>query len=469
MPFTVQPEQVAHGLARRPLAFYLDSAMGKERLGRFSFFGLDPFLSVRAQGRRSEVLGRHGYRIVHGDPFDLLRGLLVQYQVPPGDFPMPLVGGAVGYLGYGLRHCIEKLPSRAHEDLHLPDLYLGFYDVHVALDHLLGKMYVVSTGLPEGSSAGRRQRAYTRAREMRRWLERLAQASPAVEQMFPAVAARMESNMTREAYVGMVQQARRYIEEGEVYQVNLSQRFRAPLAAPSHQLYARLRQLNPAPFAAYLRFPGLAIASSSPERFLRLRGSTAETRPIKGTIRRGKTQTADAALAAALRDSHKDRAEHIMIVDLERNDLGRVCETGSVQVSEFMALERYATVHHLTSTVEGVLRTDKDRIDLLRACFPGGSITGAPKVRAMEIIDELEPTARGIYTGAIGYFSFDGGLDINIVIRTIVATGGYAYFHVGGGIVYDSDPEKEYQESLDKGEALMDALGGNVPSVVPGR
>jgi len=227
---------------------------------------------------------------------------------------------------------------------------------------------------------------------------------------------------------------------------------------PHWELYRRLRQINPAPFAAYLGFEGVSVVSSSPERFVHLSGKAVETRPIKGTRRRGETEAEDKALAAELLASAKDHAENVMIVDLERNDLGRVCEVGSVAVTELAALETFPTVFHLTSTITGKLREDKDGIDLLQATFPGGSITGAPKIRAMEIIDELEPTRRSVYTGSIGYLGFNGDIDLNIAIRTFIVKDGKAYFQVGGGIVYDSDPEAEYRETLDKGKALFDAL-----------
>jgi para-aminobenzoate synthetase component 1 len=269
----------------------------------------------------------------------------------------------------------------------------------------------------------------------------------------------LRSNFTRDEYLQAVENAIEYIANGDIFQVNLSQRFSVDLAVDPYELYLRLRSISPAPFACYLNFGEVTVASASPERFLHLDGNTVETRPMKGTRPRGQSPAEDDVLGVELLKSEKDRAENIMIVDLERNDLGKVCEYGSVQVSDLCKLEKYATVFQLTSSVTGKLREDKDRIDLLKAAFPGGSITGAPKVRAMEIIDELEPTRRGIYTGSVGYLGFDGCMDLNIVIRTFVIKGGKVYFQVGGGIVSDSDPEAEYQETLDKARALMAALG----------
>jgi para-aminobenzoate synthetase component 1 len=271
----------------------------------------------------------------------------------------------------------------------------------------------------------------------------------------------IRSNFTKDKYLTAIRRAKAYIAAGDIYQVNLSQRFSGPLPVPPFDLYTRLRARNPAPFAAFLDFGEMQILSSSPERFLQVEARTRQvrTRPIKGTRPRGNTPEQDADLGRELLLSEKDRAELVMIVDLERNDLGRVCETGSVHVPELMVLERDPTVHHLVSTVAGRLPPERNRMDLLRAMFPGGSITGAPKIRAMEIIAELEPTRRGVYTGSIGWLGFTGDMDLNIAIRTFVVRDGMAHFQVGGGIVADSDPEEEYEETLHKGRALMEALG----------
>jgi para-aminobenzoate synthetase component 1 len=256
-----------------------------------------------------------------------------------------------------------------------------------------------------------------------------------------------------------VARARQYIIDGDIFEVNISQRFETELTIPSFELYKKLRAINPAPFASYFGFEDVTIVSASPERFLKVQGDWVETRPIKGTVRRGATPREDRARARELLSSIKDHAENMMIVDLERNDLGRVCRYGTVRVTELAILETFPTVFHLTSTVVGRLREGKNRIDLLKATFPGGSITGAPKIRSMEIIDELEPTRRSVYTGSIGYFGFDGNMDINIVIRTFLIKGNRAYFQVGGAVVYDSDPESEYRETIDKGRALIRSLG----------
>jgi para-aminobenzoate synthetase component 1 len=274
----------------------------------------------------------------------------------------------------------------------------------------------------------------------------------------------LRAGFSREEYIAAVEKARQYIIDGDIFEVNLSQRFETDLCTTPYELYKRLRRLNPAPFACYLGFDDVIVASASPERFLRLREGCVETRPIKGTRPRGKNTKKDQKLADELISSLKDQAENIMIVDLERNDLGRICQYGSVKVTELAILEVYPTVFHLTSTVIGRLEEGRGIVDLLRATFPGGSITGAPKVRAMEIIDELEPTRRSIYTGSIGYFGFDGNLDLNITIRTFIIKGGKAYFQVGGAVVYDSNPEDEYQETLHKAKAMIDSLSNPTSS-----
>ena len=456
----------AHALAatfsRRPYPFFLESGMREGGLGRFSFLGCDPFLLMRSHGRDIKVLERGGERSLYADPLDVLQSLLDCYRLPEGDFPVPFVGGAVGYLGYDLGRLIERLPGGPVEDVPLPEAYLCFYDAMVAYDHVRGEAYLLSTGLPEPPGPARQARAGRRMAELSRLVqEPLCPVEPAGALAGSPV--KPCSNFTREGYLRAVQRAKEYIVAGDIYQVNLSQRLQAPWPGGPWELYQRLRAVNPAPFAAYQDFGEFAVVSASPERFLRLSGDRIETRPIKGTRPRGATPSEDRRLARELLASEKDRAEHIMIVDLERSDLGRVSRTGGVAVDEMMALERYATVHHLTSTIRGRLRPDRNVADLLRATFPGGSITGAPKIRAMEIIDELEPTRRGVYTGAIGYFSVTGDLDLNIAIRTIVVKDGVAHFQVGGGIVHDSDPDAEYQETLDKGRALIEALGTALP------
>jgi len=392
-----------------------------------------------------------------GNPFDVLGELLEVYTLEGSQADIPFVGGVVGYLSYDLCHFIERLPTTAVDDLNLPECYLAFYDAIVAFDHLKGKTYVVSTGFPELEEDRRQRRARERLSELRSRVL-LCPPPPITKEVLSEEKSVLRANFSHEGYLEAVATAREYICAGDIFQVNLSQRLEADLNIPPYELYRRLRKINPAPFANYFNFDDVSIVGASPERFLKVRGDRVETRPIKGTKPRGKTPEEDKALAQSLLDSVKDRAENVMIVDLERNDIGRVCRYGTVKVAELAILETYPTVFHLTSTVVGQLSEGKGRIDLLKATFPGGSITGAPKVRAMEIIDELEPTRRSVYTGSLGYLSFGGDMDLDIVIRTMVIKGGRAYFQVGGAIVYDSEPEAEYIETLDKGKALIQAL-----------
>ena len=445
----------------RHFSFFLDSGMDPGKLGRYSFIGSSPFLVLSSRGSEITLIQGTEKSNLSGNPFDVVNNFLQLYRLDSTSPPAPFIGGAVGYFSYDLCHFIERLPSTAVDDLKLPECYLGFYDLVLAFDNLQGKAYVISTGFPELRETERMERASQRLKEVK---ERLADVSasgreaPLMPISSTVEQVTLAGGFTHQEYVDAVEKARQYIIDGDIFEVNLSQRFEAKLTITPYELYRRLRQINPAPFACYLDFEEVSVVSASPERFLRVRGDWVETRPIKGTRPRGKTTVEDEVLANELMSSVKDRAENIMIVDLERNDLGRVCRFGTIKVTELAILETFPTVFHLTSTVEGKLREGKNCIDLLKATFPGGSITGAPKVRAMEIIDELEPTKRSVYTGNIGYLSFNGDLDLNIAIRTFLVKGSRAYFQVGGAVVYDSDPEAEYQETLDKGRALINAL-----------
>jgi para-aminobenzoate synthetase component 1 len=413
--------------------------------------------------------------------------------------PVPFASGLAGYLAYDFKDLLERYPRRARREIDFPDLSLGFYDVVWAWRRATGEGWVVSTGIsdldPEDRAARdgaaweravRDQMARARARLEEQWRRIEAAPAEASRRVAPAEASRrvvsaeplrpasasgaarlaggparpaISSNFTRDEYLRMVERALGHIAAGDVYQVNLAQRFRVEPASPLPEIYRSLREAAPAPFLAYLSLPGGGIASSSPERFFRIEGTRIETWPIKGTRPRGGTLEEDGELAGALRRSEKDRAENVMIVDLERNDLGRVCEIGSISVPALCEVVSHTNVHHLVSRVEGLLRDDVRPVDVFRAMFPGGSITGTPKIRAVEIIDSFEPVRRGVYTGAIGYWDVGGDCDWNIAIRTVVASGGAASFHVGGGIVTDSTPESEYEETLVKASGMMRALG----------
>ena len=450
------------GLFREePYPFFLDSRMDPEKLGRYSFLGCRPFLLFRSKGSALEVIRGGRSECFVGEPFRALSDLVERYRFPSdlgNETLPPFLGGAVGYFGYDLGHFVEELPCTTVDDLPLPDCFFAFYDTIVAFDHMLRRTYLCWCEVPGEARSDLAERI---RRELGRRVlpgPRGPTSAPFVRTEIPS--GRLQGNFSRAGYLDAVRRAKEYIAAGDTYQVNLSQRFVASLPVSPFDLYARLRARNPAPFAAYLDFGGGQILSSSPERFLHFSARTrvVSTRPIKGTRPRGVTPEEDQALARELLSSEKDRAELVMIVDLERNDLGRVCEIGSVHVPELVVLEQYATVFHLVSTVVGRLPLDRHCLDLVRATFPGGSITGAPKIRAMEIIDELEPTRRGVYTGAIGYLSFTGDMDLNIVIRTMVMKEGTVWFQVGGGVVADSEPDAEYQETLDKARALMEVL-----------
>jgi para-aminobenzoate synthetase component I len=467
------------GLAYR---LFLDSAATDTPIGRFSFLSADPVAVVRSKGARTERLDlTSGTRSrAEGDALSVLRLLLAPFAAEPvADVP-PFQGGAAGYLAYDWAHQLERLPYPRHDDLHLSDVVLGVYDWVLAWDHAARRAWLVSTGIPEMSAAARRRRKVRRAAFVRERLgssarhrasrvrNRVSPTRHDAAPSYPIIASQrdapldLRSSFTHRAYLDAVAQVREYILAGDIFQANLSQRFDAPLRETAWAFYRRLRTRNAAPFAAFLDLPAAAVLSASPERFLSVDvEGRVETRPIKGTRPRGLGPEHDAALGQALVESDKDRAENLMIVDLMRNDLSRTCAAGSVRVPELCALERYATVHHLVSTVVGRLARGADALDLVRAAFPGGSITGAPKVRAMEIIAELEPSQRGVYCGAIGYWSVTGALDMNIAIRTTVARDGHLYFNAGGGIVADSDPEQEYLETLDKARGIIDAIGGS--------
>jgi len=434
-------------------SFILDSSMPESELSKFSIIGFDPFLRLESKGDRITLSRGRLSEIYFGNPLDRLSELLSRYRFR-NDTKLPIIGGAIGYFAYDLCHHIEKLPKNAVDDIKLPDMALGFYDTFVIVDHLVNKTFVVSLIFSEDET----NTAVLKAREIKALIESAKSKEHILGKNISTHKANPLSNFTPDEYYKIVERAREYIHDGDIYQVNLSQRFETDIQVSPILLYEGLRNLNPAPFAAFLNFAGYSVLSSSPERFLSLEGTQLETRPIKGTWPRGRDKSEDETNKQLLKNSVKDKAENLMIVDLMRNDIGKVCKIGSVNVTDLFAVESYATVHHLVSTVTGELRDGLDAVDCIKATFPGGSITGAPKIRAMQIIDELEPTCRSIYTGSIGYIGFDGSMDINIAIRTIIIKGRKAYYQVGGGIVWDSVPQTEYEETLHKGRSLYNAI-----------
>jgi para-aminobenzoate synthetase component 1 len=452
-------------LAVLPHVVFFDSALAHPRLGRYSFVAADPFLWISARGTCVRVRGEAQAR-QPADPFAVLAECLGRFRAEPVAGLPPFQGGAAGLFGYDLCHHIERLPRPAHDEFETPDLGIGLYDWVLAFDHGQNRAWLVSTGFPE-SGTGQRRHAARRAAEVKRRLRAPPQAPRPLEADSPVQPAaawpvpgfeRLASSFRREEYLATARRAVEYIHAGDCFQVNLSQRLLWPAEESPIELYRRLRACNPAPFGGYLDLGTFAVASASPERFLWVEGERVETYPIKGTRPRGRTPDEDRALVQELLASPKDRAENVMIVDLLRNDLGRVCRYGSVEVAAVCRLESYPFVHHLVSEVHGRLRLGQGPIDLLRAAFPGGSVTGAPKVRAMEIIAELEPTARGPYCGSLGYIGFDGSTDTNILIRSLTIGRGWAQFPVGGGIVADSVPEQEYEETWHKAAGMLRAV-----------
>ncbi|MEQ9348894.1 MAG: aminodeoxychorismate synthase component I [Thalassospira sp.] len=426
---------------------------------RFSYIVMSPIHKLTSKNGQVMLDGFP----VPGDPFDVLGGLLSRYQQESHDDLPPFQGGAVGYFGYELAHQTEVLPTAVDDWLSMPDMVVGIYDLVIAFDQEDRRMWLISTGTPEETGPVREKRAIERMALVRKYL-RLARPlidAPTVPHKPSRTA--WQSNFDRSSFKSSVQKVIDYIFAGDIFQANLSQSFRAEYDTDSipdrFSLYRRLREISSAPFGAFLNFGDVAILSNSPERFLKVKKGQVETKPIKGTRPRGETPLSDAELAQELMLSPKDRAENIMIVDLLRNDLSKVCKPHSVKTPAICALESYANVHHLVSTVTGNLQTGKSAVDLLRASFPGGSITGAPKIRAMEIITALEGTTRGAYCGAIGYLGFDGAMDTNIAIRSLCVNGGRMAFNVGGGIVADSDPELEYEETLIKATKMFELFG----------
>ena len=422
-------------------SFILDSSMDKEKLGRYSFISSNPFKILK-------------YKNSSENPLDSFREELNKYKTV-NNTHLPFVGGAVGYLSYDIGNYIEKLPRTAIDDMNVYDLYFGFYDHVIVIDHLEEKTYIATPDIDIEKEKLIMERLELKILEAdKNGVDSICYEEKEVEPI------KLKSNFTKKEFEKSVQKVKDYIRSGDIYQANLTQRFSGKTTLSSYELYRDLRRISPAPFGAYLNFDDFNILSNSPERFIKCIDRQIETRPIKGTRPRGRTDEEDLRLQEELINSEKDRAELLMIVDLERNDIGRISKIGSVKVPELFVIEPYANVNHLVSTVVGTLKDGKDAVDVIKATFPGGSITGAPKIRSMEIIDELEPTQRNVYTGSIGYIGFNGDMDLNIAIRTIVKKEDEVYFQVGGGMTWGSNPKDEYQETLDKAKSIMRALRG---------
>ncbi len=433
-------------VAAEPWAMFLDSNADSPGGGRWDILALAPRATLCTAGAVTEVRGGNRLTRTLADPMDVLREALGQRvdAAAAAELGLPFVGGAIGWLGYELGRRFERLDLGTPLPATAPQLAVGIYDWTLLVDHQARATYLVGQGDP----ADPRRQRLRRVAEGRLWARR---------RPFQVTGPPM-SDMSHAGYARRFAAVQEYIRAGDCYQVNLARRWQAPVAGDAWAAYRRLRQVNPAPFGAYLSTPGMQVLSASPERFLAVRDRLVETRPIKGTAARHPDPDHDRALAARLAGSAKDLAENLMIVDLLRNDLGRCCETGSIRVPELFRLESYAGVHHLVSTVTGRLRSDADAPALLRACFPGGSITGAPKIRTMQIIDELEGAPRGLYCGAIGYIGFDGAMDTSIAIRTATVADGRLDFRAGGGLVADSDCDAEWSEIGLKARAMLELV-----------
>jgi para-aminobenzoate synthetase component 1 len=453
LPYHADTAALFGAVAAEPWAVFLDSNADRAVGGRWDILALAPRVTLRTVGELTEI--RAGHRLQHSsdDPIALLRSLLGTPAAPAPVAGLPFAGGAIGWFGYDLGRRFERLGPMSPLPANAPQMAVGLYDWALVVDHHARTTTLVGRGDP--------------ADPVRQRLRRLAQRRTASAAGHFHVVGALISDVDRASYAQRFAAVQRFIRAGDCYQVNLARRWQAPVGGDPWAAYRRLRELSPAPFAAYLNTPGVQVLSASPERFLAVRGGRVETRPIKGTAARDPDPARDRALAAALAASPKDRAENLMIVDLLRNDLGRCCVTGSVRVPALFAIESYAGLHHLVSTVTGRLRPDADALALLRASFPGGSITGAPKIRTMQIIDALEGAPRAVYCGAIGYIGFDGSMDSSIAIRTASISDGLLDFRAGGGLVADSDCAAEWAEIGLKAGAMLALLRESMADAGP--
>jgi para-aminobenzoate synthetase component 1 len=420
----------------------LDSARDAETLGRYSFIGVNRFLSFKSKNG----MCYKGAEVYVGDTFEELNKITKEYAIE-NNTDLPFVSGGIGYFSYDLARELEELPNIAKEDIDIPHCYYNFYDNIIILDNFENSAYITALGILKSQ----KDSIYD-------IMQRIQKGNEIVYEKVGGITNKFTSGFEKSNYMQTISKVRAYIKSGDIYITNLTQRFSCNINRGAYEIYKDLRHINPAPFAALMNFEGFNIICSSPERFLSIKNRVVETRPIKGTMPRGFDAAEDLKNKNILINSEKDKAELLMVVDLERNDLSKVCSPGSVKVTELFKLEEYSTVFHLVSTIVGELKEAVSPLECIKACFPGGSITGTPKIRSMEIIEELEPVRRNIYTGALGYLGFEGNVDLNIIIRTILIKDNKAYFGVGGGITWDSQEEFEYDETLDKAKALMRVL-----------
>ena len=449
-------KQIAHG---DKFSFLLESVERGEQLGRYSFIGTKPEIVFKCKNNKGSIFTRHKKKQVslpHG-PLPFLRDMMSKYKFVINDLLPPFCGGAVGYFSYDIIRFIEKLSIHTTDDLNLPDCVLMFTDTIVIFDHLLHKMKVVSNvHLNDKTDPSK---AYDQAiQKIDRIIEKLNMSVQKYRNKNSKTKHRLKSNLTKNQFTKIVKKAKEYIKAGDIIQTVLSQRLETRINVDAFDIYRALRIINPSPYMYYLKLDSFEIAGSSPETLAKVENKTVKERPIAGTRPRGKTEIEDKALVKELLSDPKELAEHIMLVDLSRNDIGRVCKYSTVKVGELMSIEKYSHVMHIVSDVQGKIKPNLDSIDVLNACFPAGTVSGAPKIRAMELIEELEPTRRGPYAGAVGYLSFSGDMDTSITIRTAIIKNNTAYLQAGAGIVADSVPEKEYSETLNKAKVLVKAI-----------
>ncbi|MBI4698684.1 MAG: anthranilate synthase component I family protein [Nitrospirae bacterium] len=455
LPF-IPPQQVYESI-RGPYSFLLESIKGPEKIARYSFAGAEPFMTYSVKNGSIAIQAKEKNIITSLSPLKKLKELIASYNIEPAKGLPPFLGGAVGLISYDFVHYLERLLRNAIDDLQIPDAHFLLVDNFAAFDHKDKKTFLVSC--PADLYGGPYDLYYDAARQkihdLHIKINSMGREQKGVSQKISRPV-KIKHEMHKKDYMEMVRRTKEYIKAGDIFQANLSQRVSADIGeADRWKIYKILSAINPSPFAAYLYMGDYQVISSSPERLLRFSEGSVETRPIAGTRPRGADAEADSAMRKELLLNEKERAEHLMMIDLERNDLGKISDYGSVAVDEFMITEDYSHVIHIVSNIKGRIAGNKDCFDAIRAAFPGGTITGVPKVRCMEIIDELEPVARGPYTGSIGYIGFSGAMDLNIVIRSFVIKNDTAYVQAGAGIVADSDPEREYFETLRKAEALI--------------
>ncbi len=425
-------------------SFILDSGMDFENLGRYSFISSNPFKVLKFKNSKQ-------------NPIKELENELNKYKIT-NDTNLPFIGGVVGYLSYDLFRYIENIKENSIDDINCYDLYFGFYNYVIVVDNLENKTYIATPNLNKENEKKIIDEIYEKIKSFGKNVKNNLKNLTIKDKYKKEVL--LKSNFTKEEFEKSVLKIKEHIEKGDIYQANLTQRFTCDIEKSSYELYNDLRNVSKAPFGAFLNFEDFNILSNSPERFIKCFDKKIITSPIKGTRPRGKDKKEDLKLKEELLNSEKDKSELLMIVDLERNDISKISKINTVKVPELFKIESYANVHHLVSTICGELNDDITLSDIINATFPGGSITGTPKIKSMEIIEKLEPTKRNVYTGSIGYIGFCGNIDLNIAIRTIIKKNNKVYFQVGGGITYDSNPSDEYQETLDKAKSIINALGG---------